>query len=128
MKDLSDLPYNTVADIGKALQYHDQNCYERHEEVEALLKTKGEQKMGSPTDMNFVGIPGLGNNDGLGGGGMLGGLLIGWQGAFPAHAGMNRPLSPNVRARACVPRTRGDEPPNALPYWPMLTRSPHTRG
>ena len=47
---------------------------------------------------------------------------------FPAHAGMNRiGIARGVIAQ-CVPRTRGDEPENAVALRNVSLCSPHTRG
>ena len=49
-------------------------------------------------------------------------------GAFPAHAGMNRPDAENLDAYASVPRPRGDEPPGHIAPQDDMARSPPTRG
>ncbi len=47
---------------------------------------------------------------------------------FPAHAGINRPLSFRARSWRTVPRTRGDQPAGPMEYDSQMDRSPHTRG
>ena len=48
--------------------------------------------------------------------------------AFPAHAGMNRNRFHLPAAVIRVPRTRGDEPYDAMGFNAGDLRSPHTRG
>jgi len=48
--------------------------------------------------------------------------------AFPAGAGMNRPLDGVDGVLYCVPRRRGDEPALGIRYRPPYKRSPQARG
>ena len=49
-------------------------------------------------------------------------------GAFPAHAGMNRFRTVQQAELMGVPRTRGDEPNGLIIRVATIERSPHTRG
>ena len=54
--------------------------------------------------------------------------LVGADGVFPAHAGMNRLRVSRGFLYRCVPRTRGDEPTVARTVTLYFWCSPHTRG
>ena len=58
----------------------------------------------------------------------MGKLKCAHEDAFPAHAGMNRPIAATAAQLSSVPRTRGDEPIMADTIFQSIARSPHTRG
>ena len=54
--------------------------------------------------------------------------MIGYAAVFPAYAGMIRPCTGLGRLSGCVPRLRGDDPPDSGTFAGRMACSPPTRG